>query len=497
MTGRYYVKRHDGKIGGPFSADALKTFAREGKLLLSWEISTDQKKWVAAAKVQNLFGGLETALSEHLSSGERYRTLTRQEQIHLFLHHFVFSNEKFKNAFPWLQRLWEWWAKFTLPADGFVITEVTASGVRHVKYDPKDGQAQEIDPQKAEKRVADGVRQPRWVIAVYVLLGLSWGVWAIQGFDFTWSAIKALPFAALALVSFVWNLKHSRVFVGYDLDESVRRHLDEITQAFRVLRRCSQAWMFQVEEKKGKLHWKYNAGDSWSVAKLPVAIFNRPIPNLETNIKVNGITFHNQAVYFLPEKVLIVEGGEVHHLTYQELRITTDHLEYVETEGQVYKDSQQIGTRWKYINRDGSADRRFKDNYQLPVVRCGILCLGGGDARMEIMTTNPDAPEVFQKMLRRARKPLPAPVPPERSFPEEFAEDDEPLKATTKPSDRKRSAPESDLSSIPWAELAEPEAGEGTEDIATKIKKLAELRDKGILSEEEFQKKKAELLSRW
>jgi hypothetical protein len=192
-----------------------------------------------------------------------------------------------------------------------------------------------------------------------------------------------------------------------------------------------------------------------------------------------------------------VEGGEVHHLTYQELRITTDHLEYVETEGQVYKDSQQIGTRWKYINRDGSADRRFKDNYQLPVVRCGILCLEGGDARMEIMTTNPDAPEVFQKMLRRAREPLPAPAPPERSFPEEFAEDDEPLKPTTKPSDRKRSAPESDPSSIPWAELAEPEAGEGTEDIATKIEKLAELRDKGILSEEEFQKKKTELLTRW
>ena len=151
------------------------------------------------------------------------------------------------------------------------------------------------------------------------------------------------------------------------------------------------------------MHWKYHAGDSFTVSRLPAAIFNRPIPNVETNIRVYGIVDRNAAMYLLPEEVLVVEGGRVRHVSYAEMEIGVCHQEYVEGEGHVYRDSQIIGQRWKRINRDGSPDRRFKENVELPVVRCGTLTVLVGDARMDMMTTNPSAPADFKSRLDKVR----------------------------------------------------------------------------------------------
>ncbi len=93
-------------------------------------------------------------------------------------------------------------------------------------------------------------------------------------------------------------------------------------------------------------------------------------------------------------------------MPYQELQVAVDALEYVEAEGQIYHDSRQIDTRWKNINRDGSRDRRFKVNYQLPVVRCGILGIDVGQTTFHMMTTNPDVPDVVQRKLMRLKGPV-------------------------------------------------------------------------------------------
>ena len=160
-------------------------------------------------------------------------------------------------------------------------------------------------------------------------------------------------------------------------------------------------WAFQVRENTNDKQWKYNAGGLFSVAKLPIAIFNRPIPNIETNITVCGVAYRQLAVYFLPEKLLVVDGTEIRHIPYGRLGITRAHLEYVETQGHVFPDSMIIERRWKFINRDGSPDRRFKSNFQVPLVRCGILNLDVSGSPVSLLTTDPNAPESFCQTLPR------------------------------------------------------------------------------------------------
>jgi hypothetical protein len=373
---------------------------KAGQLDLAWKISKDRVNWCPAGQVKNLVEGLESALAEYLPTGEQYRSLTKTEVAALFLDKFVLNNDNFKDTFPGIQQVRVWWAKLTMPKD-FVITEVTASGVRHVKYNIGSGESSEVNEKEVSKEVAKGVHRINWFIVLAVVLGVVWLFWTVRDFilDFslTWSTLKTVFFVGLGLFGFVMKVKHSKVFVGYSLDEAALRRLREIADALKALRHCSHVWIYQVSEGGGgRLHWKYNAGDTFKVAKLPMAFFTRRIPNVETNVRVQGITHGQTALYFLPEKLLIVSPEGTYTTPYQALHLTVDSLEYVESEGHVYQDSQVIDHRWKFINRDGSQDRRFKDNFELPVVRCGILCLNVEGAELNMMTTNPGVPQWVQ-----------------------------------------------------------------------------------------------------
>jgi hypothetical protein len=418
MPKTYYIKNHQGKVSGPYSAAVLKRLLRDNKLDLSWQISADRVQWCTAARVKNLSGNLERVLAENLSADKKYRSLTRQEVVALFLDKFILNNEKFRESFPFLQHVRKWWAKLTLPKD-FVITEVTAEVVRHMKYNMGSGEAQEIGQKQAEQSVTQGVRQRfNWFILLAASLGIIWASWMaydfVMNFSLAWGTLKTVFFLALGLACFVYKTKRSKGFIGYDLDRVAVRMLVRTADALTVLRRCSRVWMYRMQEGWARQHWKYNAGDTFTVNRLPLAIFNRTIPNVETNIRVHGVTHGSRAIYFLPDRILVIDGGRVENVPYSRMLVEVDSLEYVEREGHVYEDSQVIDYRWRYINRDGSPDKRFKGNFKLPLVRCGLLVMKVGEMALKMMTTDPKAPAVVRQKIEALKVDAPSSRHPRR-----------------------------------------------------------------------------------
>ena len=50
----------------------------------------------------------------------------------------------------------------------------------------------------------------------------------------------------------------------------------------------------------------------------------------------------------------------------------------------VPSDAEQVGATWKRANKDGSRDRRFNDNYQIPVLRYGALAFSSPTGLAEV-----------------------------------------------------------------------------------------------------------------
>lgn len=61
---------------------------------------------------------------------------------------------------------------------------------------------------------------------------------------------------------------------------------------------------------------------------------------------------------------------------------------YVETDA-VPKDANIVATTWQKVNKDGSPDRRFKQNKRVPVCEYGkILIQSESSLRVELMCSN-------------------------------------------------------------------------------------------------------------
>jgi hypothetical protein len=240
----------------------------------------------------------------------------------------VLNKEGFKDALPFVQNLRVWWAELTFPSDGFVIAEVTPSGIRHIKYDPVAEQALEINQQEVDERISRGIKRLDWSKWFFAALILVWAVWSLKdfvsGFSITWGTAKALLFACIAFAALVFRTRQTKVFVGYELNREAVSKLGEIKAAVETLRQCSKVWLFKMRLHDDERRWKYNAGSLFTVSKLPVAIFNRPIPNVEMNIRVSGIAYQDRAIYFLLEKLLVIDGGVVRYVEYQDFDFKSD-----------------------------------------------------------------------------------------------------------------------------------------------------------------------------
>jgi hypothetical protein len=59
------------------------------------------------------------------------------------------------------------------------------------------------------------------------------------------------------------------------------------------------------------------------------------------------------------------------------------------------------GKEWLHSRVNGLPDMRYKVNFEIPIVRCGILNLGLPGSSVGLITTDPNAPETFRRNLPR------------------------------------------------------------------------------------------------
>jgi hypothetical protein len=93
----------------------------------------------------------------------------------------------------------------------------------------------------------------------------------------------------------------------------------------------------------------------------------------------SGVKFENangDPLVFYPGFLLVDGGDRVGPalIAYADLSVGFDIVQFLETE-KVPSDCQIISRTWAKVNKDGSPDRRFKENYQIPVVQYGQISL--------------------------------------------------------------------------------------------------------------------------
>lgn len=195
----------------------------------------------------------------------------------------------------------------------------------------------------------------------------------------------------------LYNLKLNKVNVFYDF-KSKNDIYDGLIDLFDKTPKSEK--IRYVDSIIKNVERRKNAGSATS-ADLKDLLITYEVPFfMETNIKCVNVKFSDDNVYIFPDKILLFKQGKVSAVNLNSINIALSIKNYV-VYNDFASDSKILYYTWKYVNNNGSPDRRFKNNRQVPVCKYGQLEIIGPDSLRIVITVSNhnNAFEFFRKWL--------------------------------------------------------------------------------------------------
>jgi hypothetical protein len=155
-------------------------------------------------------------------------------------------------------------------------------------------------------------------------------------------------------------------------NENIISKFISLKEAFNKLSQSEFVWDITTSQFIDRV--KMRSAASNAIDRRRVNIFFSSVDL----IKSDEEAFHFQNanggdIYIYPSMIIIVSPNrEFALLDYRDVTIDYRESHFVEEE-KLPEDSQQVGTTWAKVNKDGSRDRRFSNNYQIPIALYGQL----------------------------------------------------------------------------------------------------------------------------
>jgi hypothetical protein len=117
---------------------------------------------------------------------------------------------------------------------------------------------------------------------------------------------------------------------------------------------------------------RYTAGAGSGVSLVPALAHLGQGPGVRANIDVPVLRSAATTLAFYPDRVLAFQKKGVAAFSYDDLAAKLTSTRFVERRN-VVADAVVVGQTWQYVNKNGSPDRRFKNNRQIPVCQYGEM----------------------------------------------------------------------------------------------------------------------------
>jgi len=217
---------------------------------------------------------------------------------------------------------------------------------------------------------------------------------------------KAIPSLAAKAQSASDALDTSRVelagcFVQVDFgfDDATLASYAALTRCFDELRTCQRIWDITSTAITNRVAERTIATQSLTRSQVGFGYAASDI--IRSNHQAMRLgDFTGRDLHFYPGFIMMRDTAQDFALIeYADLQIAYSDTRFIEEEF-IPGDSQEIGRTWKKSNKDGSRDRRFNDNYQIPIMRYGELFIKSATGVLEAyMFSDPGKASDFARAL--------------------------------------------------------------------------------------------------
>ena len=171
----------------------------------------------------------------------------------------------------------------------------------------------------------------------------------------------------------------------YDLDETATQNYEIMTNALLSLNSCQMIW--QVLSTTEVTNQKVHAGASNLIKRKPVR-FSQYVPfYLKSNVKPVSIRLKNETLYFMLGFVYIIRGFNVGMIPYKDFKYSYGKTKFIES-AQVPSDAHVLKQTWKYVNANGTPDKRYKNNVRMTECEYGVIKFSSASGLNVILYTS-------------------------------------------------------------------------------------------------------------
>lgn len=169
---------------------------------------------------------------------------------------------------------------------------------------------------------------------------------------------------ALVMAAFVRDALRKTTVIMYDLEPDAVTSYQALIDAVKEFGRTNRLW--HISSRAEVLDRKYHAGAQQAIKRTPTGTAIGSPPFVKCNVDVPSIVVGRQTLFFLPDRLLVFDSGSVGAVSYSALIVDQGRTQFVEDDG-VPSDSRIVGRTWRYVNKSGGPDRRFKHNSEIPI----------------------------------------------------------------------------------------------------------------------------------
>lgn len=192
--------------------------------------------------------------------------------------------------------------------------------------------------------------------------------------------------------------KAGSVQLEYTLDSEKEDEYNRRTGAWQILAEGDKEW--QIIQETNVMNRKVNAGAGRNVNRVTCRIEKTAPFYIKTNVDTIQIKLHKEVLIFLPDKVFIVRKSKVGLVNYDDVSIRTSQTRFIESDP-VPKDAVVVGSTWQYVNKNGTPDRRYNNNRQLPICQYGVVYITSQTGlNVEMQVSNVNKSRDFDELIR-------------------------------------------------------------------------------------------------
>ena len=285
---------------------------------------------------------------------------------------------------------------YSIPGTG--LSYVTENGKKNRSAVPKASGNGNISPSQRHEAVSNAVSTENVNVDDYqpaeyeeLLAQMKKAQWLdhISNWLIATIILMAFPLFILTVIAGivlkVYVRTKMKVPMEYSFDAEAQAAYDDLSAIWMSLNKNQKFWQTISESSLDK---KKSGGASRGVSRIHAQAINQLPFYVETNVQPFGLKLRKQKVYFLPDKVLVVSKTNVGAISYSDIDMGFGTTQFVETDS-VPKDAKVVRQTWLKVNKNGTPDKRFKNNRQVPVCEYGmVLVKSNTGLHIELMCSN-------------------------------------------------------------------------------------------------------------